>query len=203
MGGVCSGRHGGRPVVEGRQSLDANRLHRKGCLQPGWCGGWHWTRNGERLSSVALWTDDDRLHLFYRMRTRNNEQEDVEDTVHIVRVPCAFGGSRPYFICPGTSCGRRVAKLYGPGRYFRCRHCYGLAYRSQREQRHDHALRRANAVRMGLGGMPGMVRPFPEKPKGMHWRTYERLRSQVQQLEITATEHFAARLSRLKILQGR
>jgi hypothetical protein len=42
-----------------------------------------------------------------------------------------------------------------------------------------------------------MARPFPEKPKGMHWRTYERLRAQVRQIEMVAAEHFAAQLSRL------
>jgi hypothetical protein len=197
MGGICSGRYGGRPVVDRRHSLDINRLHREGCLRAGWWGGWHWTRNDERVSSVALVTDADNLHLIYRIRTRNEGEEDVEQTVRIVRVPCRFGGSRPYFICSGISCGRRVAQLHGPGRYFLCRHCYGLAYQSQREQRHDRALRRANAVRMRLGGKPGMARPFPEKPKGMHWRTYERLRAQVRQIEMVAAEHFAAQLSRL------
>jgi hypothetical protein len=66
---------------------------------------------------------------------------------------------RPYFVCPGvvngTACGRRVAKLYGPGRYFVCRHCYRLAYCHAERDRviqppqkprwyslHEHAVRR-------------------------------------------------------------
>jgi hypothetical protein len=28
-----------------------------------------------------------------------------------------------------------------------------------------------------------MVHPFPDKPKGMHWRTYERLRANALALE--------------------
>jgi hypothetical protein len=44
------------------------------------------------------------------MRMDCGEWEDVAETVRIVRVPCRFGGARPYFICPGfvngVACGR-------------------------------------------------------------------------------------------------
>jgi hypothetical protein len=36
------------------------------------------------------------------------------------------------------------------------------------------ALRRAQEIREKLGGSANMTRPFPEKPKGMHWETYDR-----------------------------
>jgi len=86
-----------------------------------------------------------------------------------------FGGERPWFVCPGAGCGRRVALLYGPGRYFLCRHCYDLRYESQREDKTHRALRRAQKIRERLGGSANMTEPFPEKPKGMRWSTYERL----------------------------
>ena len=97
----------------------------------------------------------------------------------MVRVPCEFGGNRPYFLCPGVvngiACGRRVIKLYGVGRYFLCRHCYRLVYASQREDDMDRAVRRARKIRVRLGGAPARAPLFPERPKGMWWRTYERL----------------------------
>lgn len=127
MGGFGSGRPSGsgRETVEASRSIDVNRLHREGCLRPGWMGGWQWTHDGEGVASVNLRVEADRLYLSYRMRIGGADWEDVAETVQIVRVPCPFGGSRPYFICPGVvngiACGRRVAKLHAPGRYFLCR----------------------------------------------------------------------------------
>jgi hypothetical protein len=60
-----------------------------------------------------------------------------------------FGGKRWWFTCPltvnGVACNRRVAKLHLPpgARYFGCRHCYDLSYRSCQEA---HQLERRLAV---------------------------------------------------------
>src|SRR5205823_14081379 len=111
------------------------------------------------------------------------------------------GGTRPYFICPGIvnriPCGRRVAKLHGPGRYFLCRHCYRLAYASQSEGTWDRMLRRANKIRQRLGGDPGMDEPLPPKPTGMWRRTYERLSKCVIDAELRAEEAFEVQAERL------
>ena len=64
--------------------------------------------------------------------------------------------------------------LYG-GRYFLCRRGHGLAYESTRESRGDRAVRKAQKVRMRLGGTANLLAPSPPTPQGMHWRTYERL----------------------------
>ncbi len=135
------------------------------------------------------------------MRVAGGEWQDVAETVNIVRVPCRFGGNRPYFVCPGVvngiSCGRRVVKLHGPGRYFLCRHCYRLAHASQSEGGWDRALRRANKIRQRLGGDPGIAAPFPEMPKGMWRQTYERLCNQAFEAEMVADEAFAIGAERL------
>jgi hypothetical protein len=73
-------------------------------------------------------------------------------------------------------CGRRVAIIYSSGDVFACRQCCGLAYASQQEPVRERGISTARKIRMRLGGAPNITRPFPDKPKGMHWRTYDRLR---------------------------
>ena len=175
MGGFGSGRPSGsgRGTVETCRSIEVNRLHREGCLRAGWTGYWQWTRDGKKVAGIDLRAEHDRLNLDYRVRIGGGEWEDVAETVRIVRLPCRFGGTRPYFICPGVvngiACGRRVAKLYGPSRYFVCRNCNRLSYASQSEAAQDRALRSANKIRQRLGGDPGVASQFPARPKGM-WR---------------------------------
>lgn len=54
-----------------------------------------------------------------------------DSEVSLVTTSCNLGGVRYWFICP--ACSRRVGGLYiAPGdRYFRCRHCDNLTYRSR------------------------------------------------------------------------
>ena len=68
-----------------------------------------------------------------------------------------------------------AAKLYLAGRYSACRRCHELAYQSQRENGFGRALLKAQRIRMRLGGSANMMVPFPPKPKGIRWSTYNRL----------------------------
>ncbi len=103
-------------------------------------------------------------------------QEQLEGLAHLAWTPCNFGGSRPWFVCPGEGCGRRVAILYGPGRLL-CRHCSDLAYASQREDRIARAKRRAEKARSRLP-------PSGTRPKGMHHATFLKLtRAYLEALE--------------------
>lgn len=74
-------------------------------------------------------------------------------------------------------CGRRVAVLYG-GAIFACRHCYRLAYLSQREKPGDRAAHKADRIRDRLGWEAGVLNgaePW-NRPKGMHQTTFDHLR---------------------------
>jgi hypothetical protein len=209
MCGVGSGRRSGsgRDTVEACRSIDVNELQRGGCLRAGWIGTWQWTEEGERVAWINLLAEHDRLHLSYRISIGGRESQDVAETVRIVRVACRFGGTRPYFNCPGIvhgiACGRRVAMLYGSGRYFLCRHCYCLVHESQSEGAWHRSLRRANKIRQRLGGDPGMAAPFPSKPKGMWRRTYGRLRKHAFEAEMRSDEALSLRAERLLARTGK
>jgi hypothetical protein len=157
-------------------------------------GDLHWVREGEKIGTMNVRAEADQVHLFYQVQISGGPQE-VNETVRIARRPCRLVGARPYFICPGavkgTHCGRRVCKLYLAGRHFLCRHCYDLAYASQREGPQDRRLRRVHKLRQRLGG------DSYTKPKGMWQRTYERLREQAVAAEVLADIGFEAGAERL------
>jgi hypothetical protein len=200
MGGFGSGRPGWHNKVEHSRSLDVNGLHRAGCLKPGWRGGWQWTRDGEKIASINLRAEENRLRLEFKVRIDGGDWESVSEAIPITYAPCRYGGERPYFLCPGVvngrHCGRRVAKLYAGGRYFLCRHCYRLSYASQSEAEHDRMLRRANKRRMRLGGEPGTC-SLIRRPKGMWRRTYEREFDEILNAEERGEELFFVRTAHL------
>ena len=66
---------------------------------------------------------------------------------------------------------------------FACRHCHNLAYDSQRENEHDRLAQKANKIRERLGWEAGILNGHGWKPKGMHWKTFERLEAQHNQAE--------------------
>jgi hypothetical protein len=67
--------------------------------------------------------------------------------------------------------------LYQADGWFACRRCCGLAYTSQQESPMYRGLAMAQKIRKRLGGSSmDIFDMFPGKPKGMHWRTYDRLR---------------------------
>lgn len=177
MGGSGSGRQwywGAKDTTDDYRCIDVRRWKRDGLLTPHQSFGWRWSRHGEVFASINVRTEPDRVILTYRHRSGDDDWKDEQYPVYLDRTACNLGGHRPWFLCPALGCGRRVAILYG-GNIFACRHCYGLAYPSQREVLYDRAARRADRIREKLGWEPGIFNPEGWKPKGMHWKTFEQL----------------------------
>ena len=175
MGGFGSGRQGGKDCTGDMRPVDVRHLQRDGSLKPGQSYGLQWKRGGNVVASINLAVQADYVRFTYRHSRHGGEWQDVQAVAYLDRMPCRFGGSRAWWLCP--CCGRRVAILY-IGKTPACRHCYRLAYRSEREDAGDRASRQADKLRDRLGWEPGILNGNGGKPKGMHWRTFERLQAQ-------------------------
>jgi hypothetical protein len=152
MGGPGSGgwNRSLHTTVEEHRALDVTHLYRSGLLGAGGQARRSWAGDGPDLLIVG---GRHELGLRYRARAGQGGGQHVEDTIALCWRPCAFGGERPFLVCPG--CTRSVLRLHLAGNHFRCRPCQGLTYASQREREHHRALRRAQRLRQRLGPMAG------------------------------------------------
>ncbi|NOT13785.1 MAG: hypothetical protein HOP23_18490 [Methylococcaceae bacterium] len=177
MGGYGSGRKFGAGCTEDYRSIDIRRWQRDGYLVPGRYLDWQWLQNGEKVAAISVKVETGRLRLIYYYRSNDAEWENLDYPVSLQTTACHYGRERYWFTCPAVGCGRRVAVLFLGGKIFACRHCYRLVYKSQRETADDRASRRAETIRRRLGWQAGILNLEGDKPKGMHWRTFERLRA--------------------------
>lgn len=156
MGGHGSGaRVFKKGTVEGRTALDTRDLKRLNMLVPGTTnqtGRLQWpARDGSSSSlgyAISVGPTYGALVLDYRVGG-----ETFRYPITLEATACHLGGVRWWFRCPlsraGVACGRRVRKLYFGGRYYGCRACHGLVYRSSQESdSRVYALARA-----GLGAL--------------------------------------------------
>lgn len=199
MGGFGSGRQGGKDTTGGYRTLDVRWLQRKEMLKPGLSYDLTWSRRGEPWGNIQARAGESFVTLIYRHQKDGGEWHAKEYPVSLDWTPCNYGGRRAWFICPAAGCGRRVALLYlGGAGIFACRHCYRLAYPCERETDDDRAARRADRIRARLGWDAGILNPKGWKPKGMHWRTFERLEARHDAFVDSALAGMAQRL-KLKI----
>lgn len=201
MGGRGSGRrssYGGKPETNDSMPLDIRKIMRKGLLVPGSSLDWQWTVNDRPVASIRIWVDRESLVLSYRMKSTG---EVVEQRVQMHTTPCHLGGQRHWFTCP--RCRKRVAVLYAPGRYFACRQCGGLGYATQKEGAGDRAATRADKLRKRLGWEAGILNGPGGKPKGMHWKTYLRIKRHHDALVQLSLQDMARQLGCLqRLLEG-
>lgn len=191
MGGFGSGRPWRRNIKTTSRypQLDVRSLYRNGQLKPGQIYTRDWYNDEkEKIVSVHIITNTDKLMLLH---------PDKHDKEHCYNIDlswtsCNYGGDRPWFICPVKKCAQRVAKLYLAGTFFACRHCYKLVYFSQLQTSEDRAIRRADKIREQLSWEPGILSGHEDKPKGMHWQTFERL----------VDEHYILAMKALKKISG-
>ena len=167
MGGYGSGRRWGafvKQTVESCLQLDVNKLARDGLIRRAHATGtltWTNTATGEGTASAGFRLEPvgDYYGLIFRLIyavTVRGDKHDVDEPIRLTTTRPHFGGVRWWFCCPlivdGVPCGRRVGKLYLPplARYYGCRHCHDLTYRSAQEAHKFDALYRTLASYMGV-----------------------------------------------------
>ena len=102
--------------------------------------------------------------------------------VRISWTRCHLGGVRPWMHCP--YCGKRVAKLLSGMGCYCCRACIGNPlYASQTKSAYGRRHFEICKVRLQLNGNASLLEPFPERPRGMHRKTYDRLKARALNLE--------------------
>jgi hypothetical protein len=140
----------GRNMVEECRSISINWLYRHDYLCGFKSGGLQWKNSSSevtgsidiQISIDEINLDKNYLRLFYTQTDYfTKEKKEYDYKIQIVTTPCNYGGVRYWFRCPlivnGKFCGKRVGKIYLPplGKYFGCRTCHNLSYRSCKE--HD------------------------------------------------------------------
>lgn len=141
MGGFGSGNWYSRPQAKStvEQSLVLAVRDFRDHLQPGHAGTFTWKWNDGRESSISYFVTECGPLPWIRLSYRWNDCEEVRISVSLQTTRTQFGGKRLWLTCPlstnGRPCRRRIGKLYLPprARYFGCRVCHDLTYRSSQE----------------------------------------------------------------------
>lgn len=152
--------------------LDIRELQRAGILGDAWISlrpSLRWPRIVQMRAGRFL----------IQLELRN---QAVHQQIKVSWTQCHYGGARPWLHCP--HCQRRVAKLVRALGGYCCRACAGdPVYASQGKSTQARRHFEACKLRLRLGGIASLAAPFPERPRGMHRNTYERLRRRAAALE--------------------
>jgi hypothetical protein len=154
----------------------SHRVSVENCHSLSAWGRFQWVQFGRDEGFKCSWWEEDGWVILNSKRDGFKFTEQIP----LLKSPCHFGGSRFWFACP--SCGRRVGKLYLPTNiYYRdrsrphrwlCHYCYKLTYEQRRSRNLSQVFEwRAERIAQRLI----VKRNHFYKPKGMRWKTFERL----------------------------
>ena len=172
-----AGRPGWHRKTGHMRQIDVRRLARDGLLQRASSFSWVWkdADTGEATASIWMIVEPGCVRFQYRL----DRERDVDDRARIITTACNYGGVRHWFACP--CCGRRCAVVY-LGQRVACRKCYRLQYPSQSDDVTGNSWRKTRKLAARLGA-DGADWEWKQKPKGMHWATFERIRAKLWEQE--------------------
>jgi hypothetical protein len=188
MGGLNSGFQGRRKITTTEVlNLDIKNIGFKRATKFSTEIKWG---NGSNIRVVK--PNEYELQLLYN-NTINGISKNYSYKVSLDYTNCNYGGERIWFICP--ECGERVRKLYLKGGMFKCRSCQNLNYIIQQEDKKDYAMRSIDHKIYKIQDKLKVKRDinntyYVQKPKGMHYKTYEKLTMQLRKLGIERDNTF-------------
>jgi hypothetical protein len=177
-----------RVCLQDGLKLDLNQLARHGFIKFGadiGARGILWTnpRQGQVARGVISADMTKSTNAWFRIAIGGFVQQ-----IALVSRPRHLGGRQWFFLCPATG-GLATVLWMPPGASKFCsRQAWGrrVAYASQfldRDSRAHHGQSKINSRLCSIGQFDPNEWSFPPKPKGMRWKTYNRLEQEFDRYE--------------------
>ena len=171
MGGFGSGRSGRKAKSNMLCGFSVTQCRQDGILIPGKRSAIRWSFWGEAAGAVTTLATETALVVSYALPDAILGLLPHKHCIRFLFSECNYGGRRMWFECP--NCRRRVGKLFVREERVICLDCGSLTYNTRCKGKGDRAISAMHAIERRLGAAPSGR--LPERPKGMHWRTYEGL----------------------------
>lgn len=138
-------------------------------------------------SKITAVTKGDYIHLLYKVN-----EEAIDTKVYLEKTKVGFG-ERLWFCCP--CCEERTARLYFVGKEFFCRECHNLTYITCQESGDtlDYLGTKIRRLQKKLGMEKPDIDEVPFlKPKNMHYKTFNRLRNELIEIQRVRSAYFVS-----------
>ncbi len=188
MGGYGSGRQRERNLITDFRFINVRWMNKQGLLKGKGINALNWSCNGRPWGKMEVLVDEDSIRLIYKESRNDGPWEDKNISIKLLKTPCQFGGYQYWFECP--VCRRRVCTVYLSDVWC-CRHCGHLAYPSENEDELERLRSKVYKLKEKLG------EDYWIKPKGMHRKTYDRLREALLDAETKAEDAFDEKMRQL------
>lgn len=161
-------------------------------------GSWQWKFSSGSEASITYIVSPERQGVNLQYTTGDKHYDYL---VSVVTTQPNYGGARYWWLCP--SCNKRVRILYG-GKIFACRKCHNLTYETTQTggDRMTTIDNRLYNIRRKLGAKGGIHDQLPERPKGMHDKTYSRLMCEYFNLHDLRRLAFTSQSAKLLVSLG-
>jgi hypothetical protein len=201
MGGRGSGRrssYSGKAETSDSMPLDIRKITRKGLLVPGNGFSWQWLVNDRQVAGISIRVD---LTKHGAVLPHEEHRRSGRATGADANLTLPPGRAAPLVHLPTVQQAGGGALRAGPVLCLPPVWWAGLRHAERRRWRPG--IHQADKLRKRLGWEAGILNGDGGKPKGMHWKTYQRLKSHHDALVQVSLHDIGRKLGFLhKLLEG-